>query len=86
MRSIPFRSVCILGLNYGEFPKNDFKAPYDLMKTAPLPGDRIVRDDDRYQFLEALLAARDSLYVSFLGQSLQDNEKIPPSVVVTELL
>ena len=28
------------------------------------PGDRSRRDDDRYLMLEALLAARDKLYVS----------------------
>jgi exodeoxyribonuclease V gamma subunit len=42
--------------------------------------------DDRYQFLEALVAARENLYLSYIGQSIKNNEPIPPSVVVTELL
>ncbi len=87
MRSIPFRVVCLLGLNDGEFPKNDSWATFDL--TAPpraRQGDRSARSDDRYQFLEALLAARDTLYVSYIGRSIKSNEEIPPSVVVTELL
>jgi exodeoxyribonuclease V gamma subunit len=87
MRSIPFRMVCLLGLNEGEFPRNDRYATFDLM--APprsRPGDRSSRADDRYLFLEALLAARDTLYLSFIGRSITSNEAIPPSVVVTELL
>ena len=87
MRSIPFRTVCLLGLNEGEFPRNDRYATFDLM--APprsRPGDRSSRADDRYLFLEALLAARDTLYLSFIGRSITSNEEIPPSVVVTELL
>ncbi len=87
MRSIPFRMVCLLGLNEGEFPRNDRYATFDLM--APprsRPGDRSSRADDRYLFLEALLAARDTLYLSFVGRSITSNEMIPPSVVVTELL
>lgn len=86
MRSIPFKAICLIGLNYGVFPESDRQATYDLMKQRPLPGDRSLRADDRYQFLEVLLAARDWLYISYIGQSLQNNSKLPPSVVVTELL
>jgi len=85
MRSIPFRSICLLGMNYGDFPGRDRQATFDLMRKTRL-GDRSVRADDRYQFLEVLLSARDFLYISYVGQSLQTNEELPPSVVVSELL
>jgi exodeoxyribonuclease V gamma subunit len=87
MRSIPFKVVCLLGLNDNEFPRNDRYATFDLM--APprsRPGDRSSRNDDRYQFLEALLAARNQIFLSFVGQSITSNKTIPPSVVVTELI
>ncbi len=86
MRSIPFKVVCLLGLNDGVFPKSDRWATFDLMGENFRPGDRSLRADDRYQFLEAILAARNCLYVSYVGQSIVSNETIPPSVVVTELL
>ena len=86
MRSIPFRFVCLLGLNHGEFPKNDRLQTFDLMKCDPQKGDRSNRSDGRYQFLEAILSARESLYLSYIGQSIVDNKPIPPSVVVSELL
>jgi exodeoxyribonuclease V gamma subunit len=86
MRSVPFRVICLLGLNDGDFPRMDRQPAFDLMTEQFRAGDRSVRVDDRYQFLEALLAARSSLYLSFVGQSIRTNERIPPSVVVSELL
>ncbi len=86
MRSIPFKVVCLLGLSDGLFPKNDRHDTFDLMAGEFRPGDRSPRADDRYQFLEALLAARSHLYLSYVGQSIRTGEPIPPSVVVTELL
>ncbi len=86
MRSIPFKVVCLVGLNDGIFPRNDNHDTFDLMGTDFRPGDRSPRGDDRYQFLEALLAARTHLYLSYIGQSIRTNETIPPSVVVTEFL
>lgn len=86
MRSIPFKVVCLIGLNDGEFPKRDQFATFDLMGVEQRRGDRSARNDDRYQFLEAILAARQMLYLSYVGQSIKTNEHIPPSVVVTELV
>ncbi len=86
MRSIPFQVVCLIGLCDGVFPKNDNHDTFDLMATDFRPGDRSPRGDDRYQFLEALLAARSHLYLSYIGQSIRTNEVIPPSVVLTEFL
>ncbi len=86
MRSIPFKVVCLLGLGDGVFPKTDRYDTFDLMGTDFRAGDRSPRADDRYQFLEALLAARSHLYLSYIGQSIKTNEPIPPSVVVTEFL
>ena len=86
MRSIPFKVVCLLGLSDGVFPKTDRYDTFDLMGAGFRAGDRSPRADDRYQFLEALLAARSHLYLSYIGQSIKTNEMIPPSVVVTEFL
>jgi len=86
MRSVPFRVVCLLGLNDGVFPKNDISSTFDLLAEEFRPGDRSARADDRYQFLEAILAARSKLYLSYIGQSIRTNEAVPPSVVVTEFI
>jgi len=86
MRTIPFRVLCLLGMNDGAFPRVRRPLGFDLMAQQPQPGDRSTRDDDRYLFLEALLSARDRLIITYVGQSIRDNGKLPPSVVVNELL
>lgn len=91
MRSIPFRHVCLLGMNDGDYPRQQPAMSFDLMRayvdgsSLYRPGDRARRDDDRYLFLEALLSARDSLYISWVGRSQQDNTERPPSVLVAQL-
>ena len=86
MRSIPFRVLCLLGLNSDVFPRKDRSAGFDLIARHPRPAGRSRRNDDRYLFLEAILSARDKLVISYVGRSLKDNSPIPPSVVVAELL
>jgi len=86
MRSIPFKIICLLGMNNDAYPRESRHVSFDLMAQHPMPGDRSRRNDDRYLFLEAILSAREKLYMSYVGQSIQDNSIIPPSVVVSELL
>ncbi len=85
MRSIPFRVICLLGMNDTDFPRNQRPPAFDLMARHPRIGDRNRRNDDRYLFLEALLSARDVLYISWKGRDPRDNALLPPSVVVSEL-
>ncbi len=86
MRSIPFKVIAIIGLNDASFPRQNMAPGFDLVSTQPRPGDRSLRNEDRYLFLETLLSARRFLYISFIGQSISDNSEIPPSVLASELL
>ncbi|MEM9189782.1 MAG: exodeoxyribonuclease V subunit gamma [Myxococcota bacterium] len=86
MRSIPFRVVCLLGMNDDEFPRRDRNLGFDEMAAAPKRGDRSLRDEDRQLFLEALLSVRDQLIVTYVGQSIHDNSERPPSPLIDELL
>lgn len=86
MRSIPFKVICLIGMNYDSFPRHSKRWEFDIIQKHPRKGDRSKRDDDKYLFLETILSARESLYISYTGQSIRDNSPIPPSVVVSELL
>ena len=86
MRSIPFKVICLMGMNGDAYPKESKPLGFDLMAKHPKPGDRSRREDDRYLFLEVLLSAREQLFISYVGQSIQDNTVIPPSVLVSELM
>ncbi|RUO81095.1 exodeoxyribonuclease V subunit gamma [Idiomarina tyrosinivorans] len=86
MRAIPFRHVCVLGMNESEYPRDTQRVDFDLMQDDYRPGDRSRRDDDRYLFLEALLSARDVFYLSWVGFSSKDNSERTASVLVSQLL
>ncbi len=85
MRAIPFEVVCLLGMNDGDYPRPRNTLDFDLMAHDVRPGDRSRREDDRYLFLEALLAARRHLHISWVGHSINDHTERPPSVLVGQL-
>ncbi len=86
MRSIPFKAICLLGMNADAFPRDSKAVSFDLMTSHPRLGDRSRREDDKYLFLEALISAREKLYISYIGQNIQDNTRLVPSVLVNELI
>lgn len=86
MRSLPFKVVCLLGLNDGVFPRTTKAAPFDLIARYPQQGDRARRDDDRYLFLEAIMSAREVLYLSYLGRDIRNDSERAPSTLLGELL
>ena len=86
MRSLPFKVICLLGLNDDAFPRRQHPQGFDLIARHPRRGDRSRRQDDRYLFLETLLSARDKLYISHVGRNIRDNTVLPPSVLVADLL
>ena len=95
MRSIPFKVICLLGMNDADYPRQHTSRDFDLMHHATLgedslplwrAGDRSRREDDRYLFLEAVLSARDKLYISWQGRRATDHEIMPPSVLVSQLM
>jgi exodeoxyribonuclease V gamma subunit len=85
MRAIPFRRIYLLGMGDQDYPRNRRLDDFDLLVKDYRPGDRSRRDDDRYLFLEALLSARDSLSISWVGRQARDNSKLPPSILVSQL-
>lgn len=85
MRSVPFKVVCILGMNDGVYPRSIAPIGFDLMANNHQKGDRSRRDDDRYLFLEAMLSAHKKLYISYCGRSIKDNSERCPSVLINEL-
>ena len=86
MRSIPFKAICLLGMNDGDYPRQTAPRDFDLMAQSWRAGDRSRREDDRYLFLEAILSARDRLYISWQGHRATDNTEQPPSVLVAQLI
>lgn len=91
MRLLPFRVICLLGMNDGDFPRRDPAAGLNQL-TAELGtdkrryGDRSTREDDRFLFLQLFASAQDVFYVSYLGADARDGSVREPSVLVSELV
>lgn len=85
MRSLPFKVLCLIGLNDGDFPRTTKASSFDLIAKHTQKGDRARRDDDRYLFLEAILSAREVLYLSFVGKDIRTDEIRAPSALLNEL-
>ncbi len=86
MRSVPHRVVCLLGLDDEAFPRKAPRDGDDIMLADPHVGDRDPRPEDRQMLLDALMAARDRLIVTYAGNDVRTNTPRPPAVPVGELL
>jgi exodeoxyribonuclease V gamma subunit len=86
MRAIPFRVVCMLGMDDSAFPRAAKAQVLDLSQARPRRGDRNLRDDDRQLFLDALLCARDAFVLSYVRESEGGGELRGPSSAIVHLL
>ncbi len=86
MRTLPFKVVCLIGMGDEQFPRNETPLQLDLISRHPQKGDRSSREDDRYMFLQSLLSAQQSFYISYVGRNKKDDSLLEPSVVVSELM
>jgi exodeoxyribonuclease V gamma subunit len=86
MRSIPFKVICLIGMNDSTFPRKSNYVSWNEITVSPKKGDRSLEQEDRYVFLETLLSCRSILYISYVGFDLQNSTEYKPSTCVTELL
>lgn len=85
-RAVPYRVIAVLGLDDGAFPRARGDGGLDPMARHPRLGDRDPRSDDRYLFLETLMAARERLHLSFVGEGAHDGKPRAPAAPLAELL
>jgi len=85
-RSVPFQFIAMLGINEGVFPRKAVRPEFDLIYAQPKPGDRILKEDDSYLFLETLQAAEKHLHLSYKGQDQRSDSERLPSILIQQLL
>ncbi|MEO7766024.1 MAG: exodeoxyribonuclease V subunit gamma, partial [Ferruginibacter sp.] len=86
MRSIPFKIVALLGMDFDKFPRRETPLSFNIMEQKRRKGDRNVKENDKHLFLETILSAKEYLYISYIGRSAKDNSIHPPSALVDELV
>ncbi len=84
LRWVPFRIVCVLGLDQDAAGSSTPDAA-DLMAAAPQIGDPDARSESRQALLEVVLAAGDHLLVVRDGRDLRSNHPVPQVVPAAEL-
>ena len=81
----PAKVVCFLGMDDGAFP-----AAHRPREWEPIDRDMQVYDDprivERLAMLQALMAARQRLFVAWCGYELKRGRELPPCVPVDELV
>ena len=85
MRSVPRRVIVLLGMDEGAFPRVDSLLGFNLIPQAGLRCTRSRQWEDRYLFMEALLAAQENLLIFYRGQDDQRQKQYPPALPVCEL-
>ena len=86
MRNIPVKIIALIGMNEGTFPRVEPKNEFTVLPGGTRSGDPSSRVNDRYLFLESILAAKSLFYISYSGMDPQTLETQPSSVVIEELL
>lgn len=85
-RAIPFKVIAVLGLNDGEFPRSARSGGLDLMSRYRRLGDRDARIDDRYLFLETVMATGCRLHLSYIGEGVTDGMPRNPAAPLSEIM
>ncbi len=84
-RAIPFCMVAVLGLDEGALPRHALDSGLDLRRRKPLRGDRDLASDDRYLFLETVMAARWRLHLSHVAMGAHDGLPRNPAAPLADL-
>ena len=86
MRSVPFKVVGMLGLDFNKFPRKESPLSFSIMQKEKLKGDRNIKENDKHLFLETIMSAKEYLYISYIGKNSKDGSAIPPSSMLDELI
>lgn len=87
IRPIPYKLVVMLNLDSGAFPSRQTQTPFDLIRQLrPQLGDRSRIEDDQGAFLDALLLAKEQLWLFYNGFDVNDGMVRQPSSVLQELV
>ena len=85
MRSIPFRVLCMVGMDDDAFPRRSQAQQFDLMALHPQRGDRDLRREDRYLLLELCTSVRERLCICYQGFDSRDHSPQAAAAIIGEL-
>lgn len=86
LKGVPYRVVCLFGLDDGHFPRHADTDGDNLMLAQPQPGEPDPSAEDRQALADAVCSARQTLLIIHQSRSPQTNEQVPPSAALADLL
>jgi exodeoxyribonuclease V gamma subunit len=84
LRGVPYRVVCVVGLDEGAFAAGAGDGD-DLLREPPLVGDPDPRAEQRQALLELVLAAQDRLILTHTAFSARSGKPVPAIAPLAEL-
>ena len=85
-RGISCRYIALLGMSSDLLTLKDRAVSYDPLMNDPRSGDHSRREDDQGMFLEAILASREFLFISYSGTGQEPSGEILPSVPLGHMI
>jgi exodeoxyribonuclease V gamma subunit len=85
MRFVPFQIIYVLGLGEDLFPGSNALSSFDLRGATRQHGDIRPAEERLYQYLEAIFAARQKLYLLYNNHELQRDQELQPAVPLQQL-
>ena len=85
LRAVPFRVVCVVGLDDGTMSIGDSEGD-DLIAMEQLMGDTDMRTANRRVLLDAVVAASEQLIITCNGSSVKNNTRVPYITPLAELV
>ena len=85
LRSVPFRVICVLGVDDGSLSLGESEGD-DLVDAQQFVGDPDARAEQRRVLLDAMMAASERLIVTCNGRSIKNNTPIPLVTPLAELV
>jgi exodeoxyribonuclease V gamma subunit len=82
---VPFKIIYVLGMGEGLFPGSNQLPGLDLRSRKRSPGDILPAEQNRFHFLQALLSARERVYLLFNCRELQKDQELHPCGPINQL-
>ncbi len=79
---LPYKIVCMIGLNNNIFPKQNNTCSLNLINYYPRLGDHDKYNSDKYFFLEKIYFTKKKLYISYINYDFDKNIFSFPSEVL----
>ncbi|WP_315984290.1 hypothetical protein [Buchnera aphidicola] len=84
--SIPFKIICVIGSDNKSIPKENHLNYFNLLKKYSSFDDTNIYEKNCYLFLQNISCAEKYFYISYVGYSLTNQNKIYPSILIDQLL